>query len=116
MTIYAHRLLFAKAQDFLKQHRFWQQTQSSKTLILTLRKTKNAQNLKYGDSGRARTCDLPLRRRLLYPAELRGLAGAAHPNGLPTRSELLTPNGAEEQDIYNNSVGPLADAAGTEIV
>ena len=24
-----------------------------------------------GDSGRARTCDLPLRRRLLYPAELR---------------------------------------------
>jgi hypothetical protein len=25
----------------------------------------------FGDSGRARTCDLPLRRRLLYPAELR---------------------------------------------
>gem|GEM_PF-6769808 len=27
---------------------------------------------KTGDPGRARTCDLPLRRRLLYPAELRG--------------------------------------------
>jgi hypothetical protein len=26
-----------------------------------------------GDPGKARTCDLPLRRRLLYPAELRGL-------------------------------------------
>ena len=26
---------------------------------------------KFGDPGRARTCDLPLRRRLLYPAELR---------------------------------------------
>jgi hypothetical protein len=28
-----------------------------------------------GDPGRARTYDLPLRRRLLYPAELRGLPG-----------------------------------------
>ena len=25
-----------------------------------------------GDPGRIRTCDLPLRRRLLYPTELRG--------------------------------------------
>src|SRR5271170_7801605 len=31
-----------------------------------------------GDSGRARTCDLPLRRRLLYPTELRSRTGAAH--------------------------------------
>ena len=32
---------------------------------------EKVQILKSGDPGRARTCDLPLRRRLLYPAELR---------------------------------------------
>ena len=32
-----------------------------------------------GDPGRARTCDLPLRRRLLYPAELRGRSLDASP-------------------------------------
>ena len=33
-----------------------------------------------GDSGRARTCDLPLRRRLLYPAELRSRASIPAPH------------------------------------
>ena len=28
-----------------------------------------------GVPGRSRTCDLPLRRRLLYPTELQGLMG-----------------------------------------
>lgn len=28
-----------------------------------------------GVPGRSRTCDLPLRRRLLYPTELQGLTG-----------------------------------------
>ena len=32
-----------------------------------------------GDPGRIRTCDLPLRRRLLYPTELRGLTGWCGP-------------------------------------
>src|SRR5271163_2704467 len=34
-----------------------------------------------GDSGRARTCDLPLRRRLLYPTELRSRTGAGYGAG-----------------------------------
>ena len=33
-------------------------------------------NLKSGDPGRIRTCDRPLRRRMLYPAELRGRLSA----------------------------------------
>jgi hypothetical protein len=33
-----------------------------------------------GDSGRARTCDLPLRRRLLYPAELRSRTQLSRPD------------------------------------
>ncbi len=40
-----------------------------------------------GDPGRARTYDLPLRRRLLYPAELRGLTGPwLRSHGAPARS------------------------------
>ncbi len=38
----------------------------------------------YGDPGRIRTCDHSLRRRVLYPAELRGLNAV---NGTPVGQE-----------------------------
>jgi len=40
------------------------------------------QNLGVGTPDRIRTCDLPLRRRTLYPAELRAPEWAGHANGL----------------------------------
>lgn len=46
-----------------------------------------------GDPGRARTCDLPLRRRLLYPAELRGHVDATAP---VSRSSASASGGGEE--------------------
>ena len=50
-----------------------------------------------GDPDRIRTCDLPLRRRLLYPAELRGQQGLGATGG-------------------RGSVRPQPDAVGAEIV
>jgi hypothetical protein len=60
-----------------------------------------------GDPGRARTCDLPLRRRLLYPAELRGLARGS--------TDLRTGRSAGRGRPWG-SVGPLSHAVETEIV
>src|SRR5580698_4201715 len=51
-----------------------------------------------GDPGRVRTCDLPLRRRLLYPAELRGRS---------PRAALADPIAL---------MGPLAKTGRSEIV
>ncbi len=38
----------------------------------TVIKKYKAKTIDYGDPGRSRTCDLPLRRGLLYPTELQG--------------------------------------------
>ena len=38
-------------------------------------KVSNSKGLKFGAPCRARTCDHPLRRRMLYPTELMALGG-----------------------------------------
>jgi hypothetical protein len=46
---------------------------------------------RFGAPCRARTCDLPLRRRLLYPTELRALKRAAAPSYRVIHEKVLQP-------------------------
>src|SRR6056297_2734220 len=48
-------------------------------LIMQIRILKGFPHLISGDPGRIRTCNLPLRRGLLYPVEPRGRAGTDYP-------------------------------------
>ena len=42
-----------------------------------------------GDPGRTRTCNRPLRRRMLYPVELRGRARSVCPGLLSRKGEII---------------------------
>ncbi len=52
-----------------------------------------------GDSGRARTCDISLRRRVLYPAELRSQSAASWPGRV---AYSITGAGGEEESVRVN--------------
>ena len=58
----------ARNNEELKNHVF-------QSIVLFFRPYQDLQRTPVGVPGRSRTCDLPLRRRLLYPTELQGLMG-----------------------------------------
>ena len=59
----------ARNNEELKNHVF-------QSIVLFFRPSQDVSRMAVGVPGRSRTCDLPLRRRLLYPTELQGLTSS----------------------------------------
>src|SRR5580704_12204215 len=67
----------------------------------------------FGDPGRTRTCNRPLRRRMLYPVELRGRARSMRPGLSAMEREVVgvgprSPGGVVLGEHFESDAMPLS--------